>query len=454
MHLHDDGTLSLSPSDVTAFLACEHLTTLELAAARGELARPDVDERAGGPDQAQGRRARARVPRDAPRRAGATSARSSSSGRLGRGAGRDAEQAMRDGVDVVYQAVVLATAAGAGSPTSCSASSSRPSSAPGATRRSTRSSRARAKPVVHPAALFYNEQLARIQGREPDADPRAARLRRAEVVSAGRVRRLLPARAHAARAVRRRPAADRAVAGRPLRDLRLQAALRRALGSSRPPLARRRHPPLADREARGGRHHDARRARRARRPSRRRPGSAQTRGTKIREQAELQLAAREHGQRHATSSCRRSRRAGFALLPDPSPGDLFFDFEGNPFWDADGSLEYLWGILDAERQLHAAARARPRDRARWRSRRSSTSSTSGSTRFPDLHVYHYAQYEITALRRLMGRYGTREDELDDLLRREVFVDLYASSATASARRGPATGSRSSRRSSTSSGRPR
>ena len=42
---------------------------------------------------------------------------------------------------------------------------------------------------------------------------------------------------------------------------------------------------------------------------------------------------------------------------------------------------------------------------------------------PELHVYHYAQYEITALRRMMGRYGTREAELDDLLRREVFVDL-------------------------------
>ena len=45
-------------------------------------------------------------------------------------------------------------------------------------------------------------------------------------------------------------------------------------------------------------------------------------------------------------------------------------------------------------------------------------------RFPGLHVYHYAPYEITALRRLMGRYGTREAELDDLLRRGVFVDLY------------------------------
>src|SRR5262249_9218528 len=40
------------------------------------------------------------------------------------------------------------------------------------------------------------------------------------------------------------------------------------------------------------------------------------------------------------------------------------------------------------------------------------------------HIYHYAAYEVTALRRLMGRYGTRENEIDDLLRNEVFVDLY------------------------------
>ena len=46
MHIHDDR-LQLSPSDVTAFLACEHLTTLSLAHARGELERPEaVNEQA------------------------------------------------------------------------------------------------------------------------------------------------------------------------------------------------------------------------------------------------------------------------------------------------------------------------------------------------------------------------------------------------------------------------
>ena len=43
---------------------------------------------------------------------------------------------------------------------------------------------------------------------------------------------------------------------------------------------------------------------------------------------------------------------------------------------------------------------------------------------PDLHVYHYAPYEPTAFRRLMGRYATREVEVDRLLRGGVLVDLY------------------------------
>ena len=275
---------------------------------------------------------------------------------------------------------------------------------------------------VHPPAALLQRAARAAAGTRAGRDPRAARLRRAGVVPAGGVRRLLPARPRAARALRRRPAADRAAAGRPLRDLRLQAALRRALGRGRSPLARRRALPDADREARGGRDHDARRARRARRASRCRRGSAPTRG-------------RSCASRPSSSSGRASTgrtrfvllqpqpESGFSLLPDPSPGDLFFDFEGNPFWDKDGSLEYLWGILDVERNftpLHAHDHATERqafetfvDLVHER-----------LERFPDLHVYHYAQYEITALRRLMGRYGTREAELDDLLRRGVFVDLY------------------------------
>src|SRR5262249_7023989 len=42
-----------------------------------------------------------------------------------------------------------------------------------------------------------------------------------------------------------------------------------------------------------------------------------------------------------------------------------------------------------------------------------------------MHVYHYAPYEPSAMKRLMGKYATRADELDNLLRAKVFVDLYS-----------------------------
>ena len=92
------------------------------------------------------------------------------------------------------------------------------------------------------------------------------------------------------------------------------------------------------------------------------------------------------------------------LLPDPDKGDLFFDFEGDPLWTADGrdwGLEYLWGVLEAGgafRPLWAHDRASERQAlidflAMVRKRR---------RRYPNMHIYHYAAYEKTALLRLAG----------------------------------------------------
>ena len=44
---------------------------------------------------------------------------------------------------------------------------------------------------------------------------------------------------------------------------------------------------------------------------------------------------------------------------------------------------------------------------------------------PGTHVYHYRGYEAGAIKRLMGRYATREDEVDQLLRGGVLVDLFS-----------------------------
>jgi uncharacterized protein len=114
------------------------------------------------------------------------------------------------------------------------------------------------------------------------------------------------------------------------------------------------------------------------------------------------------------------------LLPDPDKGDLFFDFEGDPLWTADGTdwgLEYMFGVLGAGgdfRPLWAHDRHEERKALKdfldvVRKRRK---------RYPKMHIYHYAAYEKTALLRLAGRYGEGENEVDDLLRNGVLVDLY------------------------------
>ncbi|WP_454296466.1 TM0106 family RecB-like putative nuclease [Salana multivorans] len=121
--------------------------------------------------------------------------------------------------------------------------------------------------------------------------------------------------------------------------------------------------------------------------------------------------------------------ATLALLPAPSAGDLFFDFEGDPLFDDDGAaahpgLEYLWGVTDASEQ-YTATWAHDSEQERRALQEFVDQVTQRHVDFPDLHVYHYAPYETTALKRLAMRYQTREEELDALLRAEVFVDLYA-----------------------------
>ena len=139
-------------------------------------------------------------------------------------------------------------------------------------------------------------------------------------------------------------------------------------------------------------------------------------------QARLQLAPRVDGK----PPYEVADAQPLMVLPEPDKGDLFFDFEGDPLWTADGrewGLEYLFGVLDTAddfRPLWAHDRADERQALRdflkmVRKRRK---------RYPHMHIYHYAAYEKTALLRLAGRYGVGEDEVDDLLRNGVLVDLY------------------------------
>ena len=117
-------------------------------------------------------------------------------------------------------------------------------------------------------------------------------------------------------------------------------------------------------------------------------------------------------------------RQGLALLPPPSPNDLFFDMEGFPL--VDGGLEYLFGVTYREGGALQFADWWAHDPAEEKTAFESFIDWAFAKwkADPSLHIFHYAQYEVTALRRLMGRHGTREDMLDDLLRNGVFVDLF------------------------------
>ena len=113
-------------------------------------------------------------------------------------------------------------------------------------------------------------------------------------------------------------------------------------------------------------------------------------------------------------------------LPPSSPGDLFFDFEGDPLWTSDGrswGLEYLFGVLEAD-ETFTPIWAHDRFQERAALRQFLDLVQKRRERYPDMHIYHYAPYEKTALLRLAGNYGVGEEEVDDLLRRNLLVDLF------------------------------
>jgi predicted RecB family nuclease len=140
---------------------------------------------------------------------------------------------------------------------------------------------------------------------------------------------------------------------------------------------------------------------------------------RIRDQARMQFEARTKGE-HDWKLLPEPR--GLAQLPRPSEGDVFYDIEGDPFYEAARGLEYLHGVI-ADGEFRAFW-ATSRDEEQRAFEQLVDFLSERLRRYPEMHVYHYAHYEVGVLRRLAGEYGTREEEVDELLRREAFVDLY------------------------------
>ncbi|HKS49210.1 MAG TPA: TM0106 family RecB-like putative nuclease [Amycolatopsis sp.] len=118
--------------------------------------------------------------------------------------------------------------------------------------------------------------------------------------------------------------------------------------------------------------------------------------------------------------------AALATLPPPAPGDVFFDMEGDPFALSGTGLEYLFGAVTANgRQRFTAFWAHDRAEEKRAFEKFIDFATGQLAQHPGSHIYHYAPYETTAIKRLAAIHGTREEAVDDLLRGGALVDLYA-----------------------------
>ena len=146
---------------------------------------------------------------------------------------------------------------------------------------------------------------------------------------------------------------------------------------------------------------------------------------KLVQQARLQTQGKATGQLHfelidhPIGSLR-----GFERLPQPHPGDIFFDMEGDPLHDQ--GLEYLFGLWFEQNGAWTFKAFWAHDRAQEKQAFEDCIDFIMQRRaqHPGLHVYHYASYEESAFKRLATSHGTREAALDELLRGKVLVDLY------------------------------
>lgn len=146
---------------------------------------------------------------------------------------------------------------------------------------------------------------------------------------------------------------------------------------------------------------------------------------KLHHQAALQLRKRQTGKDcFDLLPLDLDEKRGFFRLPKPDAGDIFFDMEGNPL--EENGLEYLFGVLTykGKNPVFQTFWAHDRKEERQAFEQFMDFVARHLLKHPNAHIYHYAHYEETALKRLMSFYGTREAEVDNLLRFGKLIDLY------------------------------
>ena len=147
---------------------------------------------------------------------------------------------------------------------------------------------------------------------------------------------------------------------------------------------------------------------------------------RVREQARVQVAGRTEQKLKHEPILPPTEGIGYCRLPEPSMGDVFMDFEGDPFVGEYG-LQYLFGFAtrnpagDLSYEKRWALNLVEEKRGfEW----VVDEIVRRGEADPRMHVYHFGAYEPTVLKRLMSMHATRENEVDRMLRASVLVDLH------------------------------
>ena len=122
---------------------------------------------------------------------------------------------------------------------------------------------------------------------------------------------------------------------------------------------------------------------------------------------------------------------GFYKMPEPNYGDLFFDIEGFPESNK-RNLEYLHGFYFKEKNKDVFKFFYVKDNSRDSEfqifKELILFLKKRLNEYPDAYIYHYNDYETRALKELASEYSAVFPEgnnlVDDLLRKQKFVDLY------------------------------
>jgi predicted RecB family nuclease len=122
--------------------------------------------------------------------------------------------------------------------------------------------------------------------------------------------------------------------------------------------------------------------------------------------------------------------AALEVVPPPDAGDIFFDFEGDPLYSErlggrdQWNLDYLFGVVESDTGAFRPFWAHDFAEEREALLAFLAYVSERRRRHPDMHIYHYADYERAHLQAMTARHGVGEQQLDELLRRNTFVDLY------------------------------